>query len=91
MEQNQTGLLLKRKPEFIRWDAASLREAGYDSEGYYLKVDGGEQNGEPEQLYLMLNSMDVVQVIEQWKKIIETGNDNYAKYLLKQVMKGENQ
>jgi hypothetical protein len=74
---------LKHHPSFIRWESASLREAGLDSGGYYLKVDGLNETGETEQIYLMLSEDDVVNVINGWKNIIENRGSDYAKYLLK--------
>jgi len=84
IEKNQSGILLKHKPDFIRWKTASLREAGKDSDGYYLKIDGLNENGETEQLYVMFLGMDVVDVILQWKKIVEEQGGDYEKWKLRQ-------
>lgn len=82
-----TGLLVKHygggTAKFIRWLTASLREAGLDGEGYYLKVDGMEEiSGKAEQLYLFLNESDVADVISQWKKIVDERGSRYAKFCL---------
>ena len=61
-----TGALFKFREKFHRWKQAMLREASRDVEGYYLKVDGTNEKGEVEQLYLFLSELDVRQVIESW-------------------------
>lgn len=88
-ERFQTGLLLKRGPRVghVRWQSASLREAGIDSEGYYLKVDGCNEEGETDQLYLMLSEVDVTLVIAQWKKIVEEQGSPFARYHLRSALK----
>lgn len=66
-----TGALFKIQPKFHRWVQAGLREAGKDSEGYYLKVDGKTDRGEVEQLFLFLNEFDVRTILEEWADLLD--------------------
>ncbi len=63
-----------------------LREAGFDYEGFYLKVDGDEETGKEEQLYLHLQESQVVDVIEGWIREITNNGSDYGKWLLNDVL-----
>ena len=62
----RTGALFKFKSKFHRWKQALLREASKDVEGYFIKVDGINENGEREQIYLFFNKFDVRRIIISW-------------------------
>ena len=61
-----TGAIFKFREKLHRWKQAMLREASKDAEGYYLKVDGTNEKGQVEQLYLFLSEFDVKRVIRSW-------------------------
>lgn len=61
-----SGVLFKFKTGNKRWKNAFLREASKDQEGFYLKVDGRNQQNEGEQLFLYLDEDDVRRVLNGW-------------------------
>lgn len=81
-QDKNSGLLVKHRPNFVRWKSAGLREASLDSEGYYLKVDGTSEDERVEQLYLFLSSSDVASVIAGWAKFILDKGSEWARFCL---------
>lgn len=65
----KTGMVIKREKGggIERLRPAALRDASLDGEGFYLKVDlGDDAQGRPVQIYLGLNLYDVIRVVTEW-------------------------
>lgn len=85
-ENKESGLLLKHSGihgyENIRMRSLGLREASKDSEGYYIKADGENEDGNLDQIYLYLRGSDVVDVIQGWINSIRENGTDFEKWLL---------
>jgi len=73
-----TGALFKFKPAAHRWNHATLRDASRGYEGFYLKIDGHNQNRPVEQVYIYLSSSDVAEVIYGWVRALAESKDPQA-------------
>ena len=68
------------------WNSASLREAAFDTEGFYLKVDGSRKGETTEQLYLHFRIRDVLQTIERWGKEVKHNGTEADRRELEAIM-----